>query len=313
MYVYCDKRPSNAAQETSLESQISPLEVEAAAKPMKISVLLPIYRTNEKFLREALESVLKQSFADFELLLLDDCPENTREAVVREFADERIVYLKNETNLGIAGSRNKLVSRAKGEYIAVLDHDDIALPTRFEEQVKFLDANPEVGVVGSWTEEFPRKRTIRWPQAHEAIVARLTQGCAIPHTASMIRRAVLKDVKYENEFFPAEDYALWYRLIGKTKFYNLPKVLTRYRRHKRNTSIVASDKMRKATKKIRKLFATSYPEFLNLVKTRAKYVVRMKLFGLIPIGKFTQVGEKRRGILKFLPFVACKAKLAEAI
>lgn len=279
----------------------------------KVSVVIPIFRTKEAFLREAIESVLKQSFVDFELLLLDDCPENTREAIVREFADDRIVYLKNETNLGIAGAHNRLISLAKGEYIAVLDHDDIALPTRLEEQVKFLDAHPEVGVVGSWTEEIPRKRVIRRPLTHELIVAYLTQGCAISHTASMIRRAVLKDVKYEKEFSPAEDYALWYRLIGKTRFYNLPKVLTRYRRHKRNTSIVASDEMRKATKKIRELFATSYPEFLNLVKTRAKYVVRMKLFGLIPLGKFTQVGEKRRRILKFLPFVTCKAKLAGEI
>lgn len=122
----------------------------------KVSVVIPIFRTKEAFLREAIESVLKQSFVDFELLLLDDCPEDSREAVVGEFSDARIVYLKNEKNLGIAGARNKLLSLAKGEYIAVLDHDDIALPTRLEEQVKFLDANPEVGVVGSWTEEFPR-------------------------------------------------------------------------------------------------------------------------------------------------------------
>lgn len=282
-------------------------------RPVRVSVSVPIFRTNPAHLREAIESVLKQTFVDFELLLLDDCPKDPRESVVREFSDPRITYVKNEKRLGIAGARNRLLEMARGEYVAVLDHDDIALPTRLEEQVKFLDAHPEVGVVGSWTEEIPRKRVIRRPLTHELIVAYLTQGCAIPHTASMIRRAVLKDVKYEQEFSPAEDYALWYRLIGKTRFYNLPKVLTRYRRHKRNTSIVAFDEMRKATKKIRELFATSYPEFLNLVKTRAKYVVRMKLFGLIPIGKFTQGGEKRRGLLKLMPFVLCKAKLAEEI
>lgn len=276
---------------------------------MKISVLLPIYRTNEAFLREALESVLKQSFTDFELLLLDDCPEDSRETIVKSYPDERIVYLKNETNLGIAGARNKLVSMAKGEYLAVLDHDDIALPTRFEEQVKFLDSNPEVGVVGSWTEEVPRNRVIKWPRAHESILARLTQGCAIPHTAAMIRASVLKGLSYEEEFSPAEDYALWYRLIGKTRFYNIPKVLTKYRIYTGNTSRRLFDKMQKATKKIRALFEQEHPEIWRKVKSESIYLVRMKLFGLIPLGKFVQIGEKRRGILRFMPFVRCKVKL----
>ena len=83
---------------------------------MKVSVLTPIYKTDERFLREAIESVLNQTFADFEFLLLDDCPEDSREAVVRSYDDKRIVYLKNERNLGIAASRNRLVDQAKGDF-----------------------------------------------------------------------------------------------------------------------------------------------------------------------------------------------------
>lgn len=282
-------------------------------RPVRVSVSVPIFRTNPAYLREAIESVLKQTFADFELLLLDDCPEDSRESVVREFSDPRITYVKNEKRLGIAGARNRLLEMARGEYVAVLDHDDIALPTRLEEQVKFLDEHPEVGVVGSWTEEVPRNRVIKWPRAHESILARLTQGCAIPHTAAMIRASLLKNLAYEEEFSPAEDYALWYRLIGKTRFYNIPKVLTKYRIYSGNTSRRFFDKMQKATKELHALFEKEHPELWCKVKNESTYLVRMKLFGIIPLGKCKQIGEKRRGILKFMPFVACKAKLAEEI
>ena len=97
---------------------------------MKVSVLTPIYRTDESFLREAIESVLGQTFGDFELLLLDDCPEDSREKVVRSYDDPRIVYRRNDRNLGIAESRNRLVEMAKGEYLAVFDHDDVCRPDR---------------------------------------------------------------------------------------------------------------------------------------------------------------------------------------
>lgn len=280
---------------------------------MKVSVLVPIYRTNERNLREAIESVLNQTFPDFELLLLDDCPTDTREEVVKSYHDARIVYLKNDTNLGISATRNKLLKQAKGEYIAVLDHDDIALPTRLEEQVKYLEDHPEVGVVGSWTEEFPKRRVVRWPEKHEAIVARLTQGCAIPHTGAMIRRSVLQGLEYEETFSPAEDYALWYRLIGKTFFYNIPKVLTEYRIYEGNTTRRTFDKMQRAAEVIRVLFAKEHPELWREIKEKSTYLVRPKLFGFLPLGKFVQQGEKRRGILRFLPFVICKTKIMEGV
>lgn len=275
---------------------------------MKISVVVPIYRTQEDCLREMLDSVLNQTFADFELLLLDDCPSDTREAVVKTYDDKRIVYAKNDENLGISKTRNKLLKMAKGEYIAVLDHDDIAMPTRFEEQVKFLDDHPEVGVVGSWTEEFPHVRTVRWPETNEAIVSRLTDGCAIPHTGSMIRVSVLEGLQYEEVFSPAEDYALWYRLVGKTRFYNIPKVLTRYRVYRGNTTKRTFDKMKAATLEIQALFRKEHPDIWHAAIERSTYVVRMKLFGFIPLGKFTQVGKCRRGALKYLPFISTKMK-----
>lgn len=129
----------------------------------------------------------------------------------------------------------------------------------------------------------------------------------------MIRASVLNGVRYEAEFSPSEDYALWYRLIAKTRFYNIPKVLTKYRVYSGSTSRRLCGKVQAATKEIRALFEKEHPELCRKIKAESKFVVRMKLFGLIPLGKFTQIGETRRGALRFMPFVTCKAKLAGEI
>ena len=125
---------------------------------VRVSVLMPVYRTNEEYLREAISSILAQTYSDFEFLILDDCPEDDRELIVKSYKDRRIKYLRNETNMGISESRNKLVDMARGEYLAVMDHDDVSLPERLEKQVNYLDAHPDVGVVGCWTDVFPDKK-----------------------------------------------------------------------------------------------------------------------------------------------------------
>lgn len=274
----------------------------------KVSVLMPVYKTNPKFLKEAIQSVLDQTFSDFEFLILDDCPLDDRESVVKSFKDPRIKYKKNDTNLGISPSRNKLIRLAKGEYLAIIDHDDIALLTRFEEQVQMLDAHPKIGVVGSYIELFPHAKTVFFPQSNEQIEEYLMQGCAVAHTSAMIRACILPDNPYEAEFSPAEDYALWCRLIGKTKFYNIPKVLMKYRIHDNNTTKKQSDKMSVATKAIHEFVRKNHSRIWQKVCDQTPHVIRLKLFGLIPLGHFRQIGKERKGILKFLPFITIKAK-----
>ena len=197
----------------------------------KVSVLMPIYRTNRQYLKSVIDSILSQTFTDFELLILDDCPEDSREDVIKFYTDERIQYFKNETNQGISFSRNKLTTLARGNYLAVIDHDDIALPTRFEEQIQILDTHPEIGIVGSWVESFPNIKVVKYPESNQDIEQYLMQGCAVPHTGAMIRASILPDNPYEDKFSPAEDYALWCRLIGKTQFYNIPKLKVRLKRN----------------------------------------------------------------------------------
>lgn len=275
----------------------------------KVSVLMPIYKTNPIYLKNAIQSILDQTFTDFELIILDDCPNNDRKKIVLSFNDKRIRYFKNKENIGITPSRNKLIRMAHGEYLAVMDHDDIALPDRLKEQVRLLDMNPQIGVVGCWIERFPNTKIVRLPQNNSSIEQYLMQGCAIAHTAAVIRKNILPTKPYEKQFTPAEDYALWCRLIGQTQFYNIPKVLMKYRWHDNNTSKIQSQKMKKATRIIRNRVRTKHPEIWNDVCQKAPHSIRLKLFGFIPIGKFIQSGNTPCKILKYLPFIKTKIKL----
>ena len=274
----------------------------------KVSVLMPIYRTDRQYLKAVIDSILSQTFTDFELLILDDCPEDSREDVIRSYTDKRMQYFKNESNKGISFSRNRLTTLAQGNYLAVIDHDDVALPTRFEEQVRVLDSHPEIGVVGCYIELFPHTKIMSFPQNNDQIEQYLMQGCAVPHTGAMIRASILPDNPYEDKFSPAEDYALWCRLIGKTQFYNIPKVLMKYRIHDDNTTKTQENKMTNATRAIHEFVRTEHPDIFQTVYEQTPHIIRLKLFGLIPLGRFRQMGNTRKGILKYLPFIQVKAK-----
>jgi len=274
----------------------------------KVSVLMPIYQTHPEYLKATIQSILNQTFKDFEFLILDDCPMNTREEVVKSFKDKRIKYSKNKKNMGITPSRNKLVKMAKGKYLAVMDHDDISLPKRFEKQVQFLDKHPEVGVVGCQYQIVPNGRKSRLPTTNEEIQMGLMQDCMILHPSSMIRANVLKKDPYKAEFSPSEDYALWCDLIGKTKFYNLPETLFHYHLHAANTSKTQSTKMQNTAKKIRTIARQKHPELWQKFQDTAPHILRMKLFGIIPLGKFEQLGKYKKGFLKYLPFITTKIK-----
>lgn len=276
----------------------------------KVSVLIPLYNTKEEYLREAVESILKQSFTDWELLLLNDSPGNERlEEIVREYHDPRIRYGCNDRNLGITPSRNKLMERAEGEYLAIMDHDDIALPERLEKQVSYLDFHPEVGVVGCWVEHFPAISTIRHPVDDHTIRLGTMEGCMVPHSGAMVRKQLLEStgIRYEEAFSPAEDYGLWGRLLRHTRFHNIPEVLMRYRLHPDNTSKHQQRKMEHATAAIRAVVRAENPSLYAEFRMRARDVYRIRLFGIIPFLKV-----QRRGIhttiylFSFLPLFSIK-------
>lgn len=250
----------------------------------KVSVLMPVYKTSEKYLREAIESILSQTFEDYEFLILDDCPEDDREEIIKSYKDKRIKYYKNEKNLGITPSRNKLIDMAKGEYLAVFDHDDVSLPERFQKQVQYLDEHQDVGVVSSNVKSLVRDRVSINPIDDYNIKMALIRTCAICHPASMIRKSVLinNNIRYEERFSPAEDYALWCRLIPFTNFYNIPDVLFHYRDHAENTSHKQEAKMQQATLSIWSFVKVENPALHEEFLLKAKRTKRTRLFGFIP-------------------------------
>lgn len=265
---------------------------------VKVSVLMPVYKTPEKYLRKAIESILQQTFTDFEFLILDDCPTDNREQIVKSYNDKRIKYTKNPQNTGISASRNKLIDMAKGEYLAIFDHDDISLPQRLEKEVSYLDEHPECGVVSSQSKNMIGGVITHRPLENEKIKDSLFAANCIEHSAAMIRKSVLTDnnIYYENEFTPAEDYALWYRLWDKTEFHNLSEVLFYYRNHSANTTHLQKDKMEVSTKRVKALLKIQYAEYWAMLSPYVKYVTRVKFLG-IPVLKIVQKGDVTTGYL----------------
>jgi len=251
----------------------------------RVSVLMPVYNTKPEHLREAIDSILAQTFEDFEFLILNDCSPNADvEEVVKSYTDPRIVYAVNERNLGISGSRNRLLDMAKGEYLAVMDHDDISLPERFAKQVAFLDAHPEVGVVGTQIYNTVSKKEEFFPIKDVDVKKALMLFSPFSHPSVMFRAYVLKEhhIGYEEFFSPAEDYALFCRLLPYTKFANLPEILFHYRNWGGNTTHLRKVEMESATLGIQQFVRSGSPEIWAMAQYHMKTSEHIKIFG-IPI------------------------------
>lgn len=279
----------------------------------KVSVLMPIYKTKESELKIAIESILNQTFSDFEFIILNDSPESTYlDDIVNSYNDKRIRYFKNAKNLGITQSRNKLLSLAKGEYIAIFDHDDISLPSRLEKEVKYLDENKNIGVVSSNIERFPKQVFSHHPTENLEIKKHLIHSNVVAHTAMMIRKQVLDkaDICYEEEFSPAEDYMLCLKLINHTMFHNIDEVLVKYRFTENCTTNKIWNKMVNADALCRNYAIAHYPylaSFNSSVQNNKNLWIF--LFGLIPFIKIKKKINKTKILLfGFIPLISVKEK-----
>ena len=278
----------------------------------KVSVLMPIWNTQEEHLREAIESILNQTFKDFELLILNDSPDNIRlDEIIASYSDPRIHYEHNEQNMGITPSRNKMLQLAQGEYLAVFDHDDISMPDRLAKQVAYLDAHPEVGVCSSWAEVFPEKRLISFPEDDYSIKKALTHECVIIHPAAMLRKSVLvkHGIHYEEEYSPAEDYRLWLQLIEHTRFHNIQEVLFKYRLHETNTSKQQAAKMSNAHQRMVCWAQAKYPELSKAYLSECEHTYSWRLFNLIPLITIKEAGTRKTIKLLGVPIFVVKHKM----
>ncbi|MDB5326645.1 MAG: hypothetical protein JWM57_2214 [Phycisphaerales bacterium] len=203
----------------------------------KVSVILPAYNA-ERYIRSAVESILAQTFRDFEFIIVNDGSTDGTEAILRDLAtaDARIKLISRR-NTGYVVALLEAVAASTGEYMARMDGDDWSMPERFAKQVALLDARPEVGVVGTayqLMDELGRKLHTQYqPPDDTSLQARCLAGTTpICHPSAMIRRCVYDAVGgYTIETLPAEDLDLWLRIGEVSKLACLPDVLLKYRLH----------------------------------------------------------------------------------
>lgn len=214
---------------------------------IELTVIIPVYN-GEKFIAESIDSVLNQSFSNFKLLILNDNSQDQTAKILEEYKqkDSRIEVITKSKNIKQALLRNEGIQIAKTEYIALLDADDIALPTRFEKQLHFLKNNPDYGVCGTWFTFFGDKenKTIKHQETHDGLKVQMLKNCCIGNPTVMFKKSHLGDLRFENDYIPAEDYRLWSQLITKTKFYNIQESLLKYRWHPNNTSQIKANELK---------------------------------------------------------------------
>jgi glycosyltransferase involved in cell wall biosynthesis len=213
----------------------------------KVSVVMPVYN-GERYIRAAIDSILAQSFKDFELVIINDGSSDGSAQVIESYSDSRIVYVCNTENTGLANVRNKGLNLVRGEYIAWLDCDDISLSRRLEKQVTLLDANPRIGLCGTWvrTIDGATEDVWKYPTDPEFLHARMLFDDPLATSSIMMRASCVREPElcFDLEHPPAEDYELWERISRGWEVTNIPEILTLYRLHAMQTSVVKSQKQK---------------------------------------------------------------------
>ena len=208
--------------------------VRMPAEP-KVTVFIPVHN-REDYICVAVNSILAQTFSDFELLIVDDGSSDGTIEVLERYQDPRLRIERNPENLGIPATRNHGLDKARGEYIALLDSDDHAFPNRLHTQVRFLDANPDIAQIGSWCSFMdehgqPIRKVRKQPLDPDDVKAHMLFHCPLVNRTVMARTRVLRQYRYREEFPRCQDYDLHSRMIGEQRMGNLGQVLVCGREH----------------------------------------------------------------------------------
>lgn len=199
----------------------------------KVSVVTAVYNA-EKFLPECLDSILNQTFEDFEFILVDDCSSDSSPEILREYAkkDQRIRLIFNEENSLPAATRNRALDVSQGEYIAIMDCDDLSMPTRFEKQVEYLDQHKDVALVGSFVDLIDESGTFlkasKPPTHPDEIASKLPKTNCFTHSSVMYRKT--EGIRYRNKLKYSHDYDLYLQFLARgLGLANIEEVLTKHR------------------------------------------------------------------------------------
>jgi glycosyltransferase involved in cell wall biosynthesis len=243
-----------------------------------------------RYLPIAIDSILAQDFSDWELIIVDDgSTDNTREVLLPYLEDKRIKYFKNEKNSGICVTRNKALENSIGEYIAVLDSDDVWLAKdKLSQQVDFLDFNYEYALVGTGVvvidEEGQEIKRYLNPEGNLAIRNSLLAKNSLAHSSVMYRREIAISLgSYPLNLNGIEDYDLWLRLGQKYKLHNLPLYDLGYRKHSGNISLTDRIRLMEANLTLIKKYQQYYPNFYWAWLRRTSRLLVVKILRLLNI------------------------------
>lgn len=215
----------------------------SSVKNPPVSIIMAVYN-GQNYLPKAIESILNQTYHDFEFIIVDDGSSDNTDNICRDYAlqDPRIILLRNRQNQGLTYSLNKAWKASKGNYIARMDADDISLPNRLEIQVNYMDTHPKIGLLGTFYQEIDNnnqvtKKNIRFPTNPILIKWRLCFENPIPHPTIIMRRSIFEYMGgYGEVWKTTQDYDLFTRLSRITKLANYPEVLYYWRVHKDSIS-----------------------------------------------------------------------------
>ncbi len=251
-------------------------------KTPSISVIMPAYNTSPH-LAEAIQSILAQSFTDFELLVINDGSTDGSADIVRSYRDARVALIENPVNKGLAYSLNRAIGLAHGKYIARMDADDIAHVDRLKKQYEFMEDNTAIDVCGTWAETIDaRPKIMRYPSCDEEIKSTLFFKTAFAHPTVMFRASSLKDGGWQYADVVAEDYDLWCRMAWRFRMANLPEVLLHYRIHPQQITAAKDGVIADGTARIRgshiesllcRALSHSEKKLVNLFYGKAGYAV----------------------------------------
>lgn len=206
-------------------------------KPL-VSIVMTAYN-EELYIKEAIESVLNQTYFNFEFIIINDGSVDKTENIILSFSDDRIKYFKNEKNLKLIDSLNIGLNIAQGKYIARMDSDDICVPERIEKQVEFMEANPEIGISGAQLLVFGKENGfMNYPLTHEDIRLRLFITSCFGNNVVIFRKTLFDkhQLYFPKGYLHAEDYKCWTNWVLVAKAGNLNLNLVKYRSHANSVS-----------------------------------------------------------------------------
>lgn len=227
------------------------------SKP-EVSVIMPVYNA-APYLREAIDSIVAQTFQNWELILLNDGSTDDSLQIAQSYTDSRFKILDSEKNHGLIYQLNRGMEAAQGRYIARLDADDISFPHRLQMQYDFLEMHNEIGLLGGVAEIMGTEKQIAFSQKHDDILIELLYHNPFVHSTIMFRKEIFvaNTNGFNAEYKHAEDYHMWHLLAQKTRLANLPHVLVSYRAHENQVSRIYENGLHSSADKVRLKFISA--------------------------------------------------------